>query len=114
MTTTATESLAGQQADLLDQLLAVLAAHPAGEAFHLVYAAGTVPIAPGEILVQRVNSASGVLELHPTPVTDVTLDDVLHTTQVVRPGDPALGRAAVTASGMECSAGPNNQHAYIM
>jgi hypothetical protein len=96
MTTVPTESLARQDADLLHQLLAVLAQHPAGPGFYLLIASQTVPVEAGEVLVQEVDRDLGVIELRPRKATDIQLGDVLHDAQRISIADPAFADNAQT------------------
>jgi hypothetical protein len=90
MSTVSTGLLARQEADLLSQLLEVLARHPAGRFFHLLVADGTVPVGPGEVLVQVADLDRGVIELRPRKAADIQVGDVLHDTRRVSIADPAF------------------------
>ncbi|ELP65883.1 hypothetical protein STRTUCAR8_01652 [Streptomyces turgidiscabies Car8] len=60
MTTTAPETLAHQDADLLQRLHSVLGEHPAGPSFQLLFAPEGLNIGADEILVQRLDPARNV------------------------------------------------------
>ncbi|MBV7674207.1 hypothetical protein STHAL_32685 [Streptomyces halstedii] len=83
MTTTATETIAHQDADLLQRLHSVLSDHPAGSAFRLLFAPQGVSVGADEILVQKTDPARGVIELHSCKISDLTPTDVPHPSQVV-------------------------------
>ena len=88
------ETLASQQAAMLDQLRAVLDGHPAGSAFRLIYAPEALPVAPDEVLVQTLDADRGALVLTPRKLGDLARGDLLHATQIIDPADPALARYA--------------------
>ncbi|MGH1554226.1 hypothetical protein ACRAWF_26645 [Streptomyces sp. L7] len=83
MTTTATETLVHQDADLLQRLHSVLGEHPAGPSFQLLFAPEGLDIASDEVLVQKLNHGRNVIELRPCKVADLTLTDVPHSSQIV-------------------------------
>lgn len=83
MTTSFPETLVNQDVDLLRRLRAVLDGHPASQSFQLLYAPAEVTVADGEVLVQEVDRARGVVELHPRKLTDVNVGDTLHISQVI-------------------------------
>ncbi|WP_371790410.1 hypothetical protein OG285_06015 [Streptomyces sp. NBC_01471] len=118
MTILADETLVAQDADLLGRLKELLAGHPAGGAFQLLLAPNGVSVADDEVLVQEIDTARRVVELRPRKLSDVSLDDVLHTTQVTDPTDEAYGRYVAMPMASDCrthyrpdgSAG----HLYVM
>ncbi|MEV3999007.1 hypothetical protein ACFYPK_28405 [Streptomyces halstedii] len=83
MTTTATETIAHQDADLLQRLHSILSDHPAAGAFRLLFAPQGVSVGADEILVQKIDPARGIIELHSCKVSDLTPTDVPHLSQVV-------------------------------
>jgi hypothetical protein len=105
-----------QQADLLARLKSVLDNHPAGAAFHLLYAAASVPVASDEVLVQRLDAERGVLEVRPCKLTDLRADDVLQATQVIDPADAAvvLDAAQATAGCHSITSEGRTSHNYWM
>ncbi len=92
MTTTATETLAHQDADLLKRLHSVLGEHPAGPSFQLLFAPEGLNIGVDEILIQRLDPARNVIELHPCKISDLKLRDVPHPSQVVPLSDGDFAR----------------------
>jgi hypothetical protein len=92
VTTTATETLAHQDADLLQRLHSVLGEHPAGPALHLLLAPEGLNIGADEILVQRVDRDRNVIELHPCKIADLTPTDIPHPSQVVPLSDGDFAR----------------------
>jgi hypothetical protein len=92
VTTIAPETLAHQDAGLLQRLHSVLGDHPAGPALHLLLAPEGLNIGADEILVQRLDAARNVIELHPCKISDLTLTDVPHLSQVVPLSDGDFAR----------------------
>ncbi|WP_371790409.1 hypothetical protein OG285_06010 [Streptomyces sp. NBC_01471] len=113
MTILADGTLVAQEADLLGRLKAMLDGHPAGAAFQLLLAPSGVPVADDEVLVQEVDTARGVVELRPRKLSDVSLDDVLHTTQVTDPTDEAYGRYAAMPVASDCVR-VRTSHVYVV
>lgn len=97
MTAMSTETLVSSQSDLLQQLAAVLANHPAGASFRLMFAPTGVEVAEDEVLVQVINAERGVIELVPRKLDDLSLDDTVHTTQVINPQDEDFTKYAPEA-----------------
>ncbi|MFJ3713446.1 hypothetical protein [Streptomyces sp. NPDC090053] len=102
MTILADDTLVGQEADLLGRLKELLDTHPAGGAFRLLLAPTGVAVADDEVLVQQIDTARGVVELHPRKLSDVSVDDVLHAAQVTDPADEAYGRYAAMPVANNC------------
>jgi hypothetical protein len=98
---TTNTTLVGQEADLLRRLQEILTGHPAGSAFKLLLAPTGLAVADDEVLVQE-HTDRGVLELRPRKIHEVSLSDVLHTTQVIDPSDQALGQYANTPVTSHC------------
>ncbi|MGW6454311.1 hypothetical protein ACWF94_00005 [Streptomyces sp. NPDC055078] len=104
--TTPAPTLTGQQTSLLSELNAVLARHPLGEGFAIMYAPADIHLTDGEVLVQVVNPQTRITELHPRKLTDLAADDILHTTQVIDPTDQAFLGYATHPQASECLTGP--------
>lgn len=102
MTAMSTETLVGSQSDLARQLAAVLADHPAGDSFRLMFAPADVEVAEDEVLVQAVNAERGVIELIPRKLDALGLDEVVHATQVLDPGDGDFSEYAATPMAGSC------------
>lgn len=68
-------------ADLLSELSSVARRHDA-LGFALMFAPQQIDLPEGYVLVQRINSATGVIELVPTKIDACDLADTLHKTQV--------------------------------
>ncbi|MFD9869096.1 hypothetical protein ACFXI8_26610 [Streptomyces niveus] len=92
----------GRQADLLDRLTQLLNSHPAGGAFKLLLAPATLEIADDEVLVQQIDTDRRVVELRPRKLSDVTLTDVLHATQLTDPADEAYRGYTATPRSSNC------------
>ncbi|MBP5867916.1 hypothetical protein [Streptomyces scabiei] len=111
-----TETLVGSQSNLAHQLAAILADHPAGSSFRLMFAPVGVEVAEDEVLVQVVNAESGVIELRPRKLDDLSLDDTVHATQVLDPGDDDFNEYAATPMAGKClvryDLHKNRQHIY--
>jgi len=88
--------------DLLHDVNGLLAGHPAGAAFRLLYAPSELDLDAGEVLVQEVDVERRVVQLRPVHLSKVDRRDVLHETQVVAPGDGALIDHAQMASVKGC------------
>lgn len=116
MTAMSTETLVGSQSDLARQLAAVLANHPAGNSFRLMFAPTGVEVAEDEVLVQVVNAERGVIELIPRKLDDLSLDETVHATQVLDPGDGDFNEYAATPMAGKClvryDLHKNKQHIY--
>ncbi|MFI1012641.1 hypothetical protein [Streptomyces sp. NPDC020965] len=98
--TVSAPTLAAQQTALLTDLNAVLDRHPLAAAVTLLFTPETIALAPGEVLVQRVDTERGVIELHPRNVVDLAPGDVLHATQTMDPADDSfLDYAAAPTAG---------------
>ncbi|WP_405749506.1 hypothetical protein OG232_04820 [Streptomyces sp. NBC_01411] len=102
MTIIANDTLVGQGPDLLGRLKELLEGHPAGGAFQLLLAPTGVPVAADEVLVQEIDTARGVVELHLRRLSEVSLDDVLHATQVTVPVNEEYGRYAAIPVASDC------------
>ncbi|WP_406349347.1 hypothetical protein OHA44_37450 [Streptomyces sp. NBC_00144] len=102
MTIHANDTLLGQDPELLGRLKQLLEGHPAGAAFQLLLAPNGVTLAADEVLVQELDTARGVVELHPRKLSEVSLDDVLHTTQVTNLADEAYRHYAAMPVASEC------------
>lgn len=103
--TTKTPILVSQETDLFHQLRAVLRDHPAGHCFQLLFTPADVHVADDEILVQEVDPARGVVELHPRKVRNIRAEDVLYASQTIRLTDDDLVRYAQQST-------PIEYHAY--
>lgn len=117
MTILAEDTLVGQEADLLGRLKAVLDDHPAGGAFQLLLAPAGVQVADDEVLVQEIDSDRGVVELRRRKLSDVSLGDVLHATQVIDPADQAFGLYAGSPRSSDCgsyTANGRTSHIYTI
>ncbi|WP_124258648.1 hypothetical protein [Rhodococcus ruber] len=102
MTVKFTETLASSQNDLLHRLADILANHPEGSSFRLMYVPQALRTAEDEVLVQVVNGESGVIELHPRKLDALRLDEVVHATQVLDPSDHELNEYASSPVAAKC------------
>ncbi|MDO0927292.1 hypothetical protein QQY24_18420 [Streptomyces sp. TG1A-8] len=100
----ASPTLVEQQADLLSDLNEVLQRHAVGGAFRLMYAPQELDLALDQVLVQKVDSDRGVVELHPRKLHEIGPSDLLHETQVIDPADVTFGAHARSLHGAECYA----------
>lgn len=71
---------------LLEELNETLRRHGA-EGFSLMFAPQQIELPEGYVLVQRLNTAAGVIELVPMRIDECETDAVLHETQVIDLGD---------------------------
>lgn len=101
-----------QFADLLAALKAVMATHPHGSAFHLLYAPDGLPLAEDEVLVQTVNPEKRTITLRPRRLADVRLSNVLHAAQTLSPADSQLIGHATTPVADLCQKNTLGQHGY--
>ncbi|QNT91834.1 hypothetical protein HEP81_01505 [Streptomyces griseofuscus] len=101
--------------NLLHDVNGLLAGHPLGAAFRLLYAPSELDLDAGEVLVQEVDAARRVVQLRPVRLSEVDRRDVLHETQVVNPQDGALIAHAQAASIKGCymfELGDKKMHSY--
>jgi hypothetical protein len=97
-----TDTLASSQADLIRRIAEVLADHPAGGSFRLLFAPHDLSVAEDEVLIQVTNEDRGVIELHPRKVDDLDLNDVVHATQVLDPSDAEFNKYAESPKAASC------------
>ncbi|MGC0334908.1 hypothetical protein RKD23_007985 [Streptomyces sp. SAI-170] len=97
-----TATLVQQQAELMEELHAVLQRHPVGGAFRLLYAPQELDVPAGTVLVQKLNPETGVVELHPRGLSELSNADVMH--EVLDPSDQALRYYANQAQASYCAA----------
>lgn len=102
MTAMSTETLATSQGDLLRRLADVLAQHPAGSSFRLMFAPEGLEVAEDEILVQAIDVERGVIELRPRKLDELSLDDMVHATQVLDPSDDEFNEYATSPMAARC------------
>lgn len=95
-------TLVESQNDLVRQLADVLATHPAGKHFRLMFSPGALALEPDEVLVQTVDPARRVVELVPRRIQDLTLDCLVHDTQVIDPVDEDFNEYAANPVAAKC------------
>ncbi|ASQ94461.1 MULTISPECIES: hypothetical protein [unclassified Streptomyces] len=102
MTVLASEPLVEQQANLMRHLAEVLKQYEIGGSFRLMFVPSGLEISDDEVLVQDVNAEERVVEIRPRKLTDLSLGEVLHATQVIDPSDESLIVHAGNSSGWDC------------
>ncbi|WP_280483559.1 hypothetical protein [Nocardia farcinica] len=102
MPVTVDMTLVESQNDLVRQLADLLATHPAGQHFRLMFAPGDLALEPDEVLVQNIDPARRVIELTPQRIQDLTIDSVVHDTQIVDPADEDFNRYAANPVAAKC------------
>lgn len=95
-------SLVESQNDLVRQLADLLATHPAGQHFRLMFAPADLALEADEVLVQTVDPAGRVIELAPRRISDLTLDSLIHDTQVIDPADENINEYAANPVAAKC------------
>ncbi|MEE1764393.1 hypothetical protein [Streptomyces sp. SP18BB07] len=113
----ASPTLVERHTDLMSRLTAVIQEHGVDGDFKLLYAPQGLPLEEGEMLVQKVDPERRVIELHPTPLREVTLSDVLHDTQTVCLSDESFTTYAEQPSASDCVTGYHEGrpfHLYVM
>ncbi|MBO3681711.1 hypothetical protein [Streptomyces sp. NEAU-YJ-81] len=104
MTVLASEPVVEQQANLMRQLAEVLKQHEIGGCFRLMFVPSGLKISDDEVLVQDVNAEQRVIEIRPRKLTQLSLGDVLHATQVIDPSDESLIDHASNPVASDCKA----------
>ncbi|MFE9686809.1 hypothetical protein [Streptomyces sp. NPDC006285] len=92
-----------QHTDLISQLAQVLQGHPLGDCFQLLYAPDGLPLTQDEVLVQTADPERRIIELRPTPLSDVASGDLLHDMQTVALRDSGLTAYAQTRPSHNCA-----------
>ncbi|MEU3458579.1 hypothetical protein ABZ721_01305 [Streptomyces sp. NPDC006733] len=61
-----------------------------------------LPVAEDEVLVQVVKAEEGVIELRPRKLNELSLDDMVHATQVLDPSDDEFNEYATSPMAASC------------
>lgn len=95
MATATAQTTADGFVELLQRLADVLATHPNGGEFCLMFTPVGVEIGQDEVLVQYVDPATRTIVLRARKISDLEWDDVVFGTQVVNPADSGFARYAI-------------------
>jgi|SRR5450755_3651588 len=93
---------ASDLADLLNQLQNTLQKHPAGDAVRLMFVPEGLELGEDEVLIQRVNAEQRTIELVPQKISELSLTDVVHDTQLMNPGDGSFNDYASSPKAASC------------
>jgi len=76
------KNLLAQQAELLKEIGSLLQNHPAGRNLSMLITPDEIEISEDEILVQKFDAERNVLSVFPKKIDELTLDEVIHKSQV--------------------------------
>nr|WSZ96840.1 hypothetical protein OH820_15270 [Streptomyces sp. NBC_00857] len=109
------ETLAGRHIDFLNQLNDMMKQSGVGIPLQIILTLAEVEVAADEVLIQVVNPARGIVELHPRKIAALDLGDVIHATQVMDPGDFAFSEYASSTRNSQCHAytRPNGTQGHL-
>ncbi len=97
-----TSSHASDHVDLLTQLQGILQAHPAGSAVRLMFVPEELELGEDEVLVQHINTEQRTIELVPQKISELSLMDVVHDTQLMNPSDGSFNTYATSPKAASC------------
>lgn len=98
-----TEAQTTSQSTLLNELADLLAHHPDGSSFRLMYAPEALELAKDEVLVQTIDETERAVTLRPYRLEDLTLDDTIHDTQVLNPSDDEYNQYVASMEAKNCT-----------